>query len=156
METVASYSEFGIIMKYVVPAKLVERLRTAGLKVTGPRLAILDAVERNRNHPSAEEIYHGLAQEHPSLSLSTVYGTLGAFVRAGLVRKLSEVDGRLRVDGTTTAHDHAICRSCGKIFDIEYGVVSNSARPSQLPGGLAVLEVRVEYDVICPPCRVAP
>jgi len=141
-------------MKSGSPAKHVERLRTAGLKVTGPRLAILDVVERNRNHPSAEEIYHGLVKDHPSLSLSTVYGTLGAFVRAGLVRKLSEVDGRLRVDGTTTAHDHAICRRCGKIFDIEHGVVSNTAPPSQLPGGLAVLEVRVEYDVICPGCRV--
>lgn len=156
MDRNATCSEFGIIMNSDASDKHVERLRTAGLKVTGPRLAILDAVERNRNHPSAEEIYHGLSQEHPSLSLSTVYGTLGAFVRAGLVRKLSEVDGRLRVDGTTMAHDHAICRSCGKIFDIERGVVSNAARPSQLPGGLAVLQVRVEYDVICRACRVAP
>ncbi len=71
------------------------------LKATGPRVAILDAIERNHNHPSAEEIYQELAESHPTLSLSTVYGTLNAFVRAGLVRKLSEVDGRLRIEGAT-------------------------------------------------------
>ena len=130
-----------------------ERLRVAGLKATGPRVAILDAVERNCDHPSAEEIYQELAESHPSLSLSTVYGTLGAFVKAGLVRKLSEVDGRLRVDGTKPPHDHAICRLCGAIFDVEPNLNTAPAPPSELPGGLAVLEVRVEYDVVCATCR---
>ena len=130
-----------------------ERLRAVGLKATGPRLAILDAVERNRHHPSAEEIYQELVESHPSLSLSTVYGTLSAFVRAGLVRKLSEVDGRLRVDGTKTTHDHAICRMCGAIFDVEPDPNIVLMPPSELPGGLAVLDVRVEYDVVCANCK---
>ncbi len=91
-------------------AKQADQLREAGLKATGPRVAILDAIERNHNHPSAEEIYQELAESHPTLSLSTVYSTLNAFVRAGLVRKLSEVDGRLRIEGAKRPHDHAICR----------------------------------------------
>jgi len=114
---------------------------------------ILDAVERNCSHPSAEDIYQELAERHPSLSLSTVYGTLSAFVKAGLVRKLSEVDGRLRVDGTKPPHDHAICRICGAIFDIEPNLRTAPTPPSELPGGLAVLEVRVEYDVVCAKCK---
>lgn len=134
-------------------SELAERLRAAGLKVTGSRVAILDAVERNRNHPSAEDIYQELAGSHPSLSLSTVYGTLSAFVKVGLVRKLSEVDGRLRVDGTKTPHDHAICRMCGAIFDVEPDPKSVTTPPSALPDGLSVLHVRVEYDVVCAPCR---
>ncbi|MEZ4867344.1 MAG: Fur family transcriptional regulator [Caldilineaceae bacterium] len=134
-------------------SELAERLRAAGLKVTGPRVAILDAVERNSHHPSAEDIYQELAESHPSLSLSTVYGALSAFVRAGLVRKLSEVDGRLRVDGTKTPHDHAICRMCGAIFDIEPDPNSVPTPPTGLPDGLAVLDVRVEYDVVCAQCK---
>ena len=129
-----------------------ERLREAGLKATGPRIAILGAIERNRNHPSAEEIYQELAESHPTLSLSTVYGTLNAFARAGLVRKLSEVDGRLRVEGTKAPHDHAICRMCGAIFDVESDPESTPAPPSTLPGGLVVLDMRVEYDVVCATC----
>jgi Fur family peroxide stress response transcriptional regulator len=129
------------------------RIRAVDLKATGPRVAILDAVERNCNHPSAEDIYQELAESHPSLSLSTVYGTLSAFVKAGLVRKLSEVDGRLRVDGTKPSHDHAICRVCGTIFDVEPNLDIAKTPPSELPGGLVVLEVRVEYDVVCTKCK---
>ena len=132
-----------------------DRLRGAGLKATGPRVAILDAIERNRNHPSAEEIYQELAGSHPTLSLSTVYGTLNAFARAGLVRKLSEVDGRFRVEGTRKPHDHAFCRMCGAIFDIAPDPENVPRPPAELPGGLVVLDMRVEYDVICAECALS-
>lgn len=131
-----------------------DRLRAAGLKATGPRVAILGAIERNRNHPSAEEIYQELAESHPTLSLSTVYGTLNAFARAGLVRRLSEVDGRLRVEGAKKPHDHAFCRMCGAIFDIVTDLENVPAPPAELPGGLVVLDMRVEYDVICAKCAL--
>ncbi len=133
-------------------AKQADQLREVGLKATGTRVAILDAIERNHNHPSAEEIYQELAESHPSLSLSTVYSTLNAFVRAGLVRKLSEVDGRLRIEGAKRPHDHAICRICGAIFDVAPNPESMPTPPAELPGGLIVLDIRVEYDVVCGEC----
>ena len=136
-------------------SKQADRLRAAGLKATGPRVAILDAIGRNRNHPSAEEIYQELAGSHPTLSLSTVYGTLNAFVRVGLVRKLSEVDGRLRVEGIKKPHDHAFCRMCGAIFDIAPDPENVPTPPAELPGGLVVLDMRVEYDVICAKCALS-
>ena len=136
-------------------AKQADRLREAGLKATGSRVAILDAIQRNHNHPSAEEIYQELAEGHPTLSLSTVYSTLNAFVRAGLVRKLSEVDGRLRIEGAMSPHDHAICRLCGAIFDVEPDPKRVPAPPAALPGGLVVLDMRVEYDVVCAECTAA-
>lgn len=134
-------------------SELAGRLRAAGLKVTGSRVAILDAVERNCHHPSAEDIYQELVGSHPSLSLSTVYGTLSAFVKSGLVRKLSDVDGRLRVDGTKTPHDHAVCRLCGSIFDVEPDPNNILMTPAELPNGHAVLDVRVQYDVVCATCK---
>ena len=136
-------------------AQQADRLREAGLKATGSRVAILNAIERNHNHPSAEEIYQDLAERHPTLSLSTVYSTLNVFVRAGLVRKLPEVDGRLRIEGAQRPHDHAICRSCGAIFDIEPDPESVPATPAELPGGLVVLDIRVEYDVVCAACAAS-
>ena len=136
-------------------SKQADKLREAGLKATGPRVAILDAIEQNPNHPSAEEIYQELAEFHPTLSLSTIYSTLNAFVRAGLVRKLTEVDGRLRVEGAKTPHDHAICRICGAIFDVEPTPESVPTPPAELPGGLVVLNMRVEYDVVCAKCALS-
>jgi Fur family peroxide stress response transcriptional regulator len=127
------------------------RLRDAGLRVTGSRLAILAELESARTHPGAEQIHRSLAERHPSLSLSTVYSTLETFVRSGLIRKVNGASGTLRVDGTSDDHDHAVCRRCGRIADVarerrELGP------PGGLPRGYRLLGLRVEYDVLCGDC----
>ncbi len=132
-----------------------DRLREAGLKATGPRLAILAALERDRRHPSAEQIHAWLAHDHPSLSLSTIYSTLEAFARAGLIRRVNGLDGRLRVDGTREDHDHAVCRFCGSIYDVYRGCFALPPVPDRLPSGLEVVQVRLEYEVVCAACRGA-
>ena len=128
------------------------RLRAAGLKVTGPRLAILEVLESNRRHPSAEDVHRALRGSYPSLSLSTVYMTLEAFVRSGLARRMPELDGRMRVDGFDQPHDHAICRRCGTVFDVARGLGAPPAPPRLLPPGVEVLGGRLEYDVLCASC----
>jgi Fe2+ or Zn2+ uptake regulation protein len=132
--------------------KQVERLRDAGLKATGPRLAILGALERDTSHPGAEQLHAALAPDHPSISLSTVYNTLETFVQAGLIRKVAGRDGRLRVDGTLEDHDHALCRGCGTVFDVDRSCYPLPQAPDCLPRGLDVVNVRVEYEVICSAC----
>ena len=129
-----------------------ERLRRAGLRVTAARLAILALFAAERRHPTAEQVHAALHEAHPSLSLSTVYETLEAFVRAGLCRRVRSGDGLMRVDGTDVDHDHAVCRGCGRIFDVERGRLKLPAVPARLPRGLTVGAVRLEYDVICSSC----
>jgi Fe2+ or Zn2+ uptake regulation protein len=130
-----------------------DRLRRAGLRATGPRLAILAALEQDRRHPSAEQVHALLAEEHPSLSLSTIYSTLETFARAGLIRRVNGLDGKLRVDGTGEDHDHAVCRECGSIFDVDRGCTALPSAPDCLPSGLEVVQVRLEYEVVCAACR---
>lgn len=132
--------------------KRAGRLRAAGLRVTAPRLAILRALEADRSHPNAEQVHAALHPEHPSLSLSTVYKTLEAFLRAGLVRRVA-TDGSLRVDGVLKEHDHAVCRACGRVFDIDRRRFGSADAPDRLPQGLAVRGFRIEYDVVCATCR---
>ncbi len=129
-----------------------ERLRQAGLRVTAPRLAILAALEADRTHPTAEQLFDTLRRAHPSLSLSTVYKTLESFLSTGLCRRINS-DGSLRVDGTTHDHDHAVCRGCGRVFDVDRRHAGVTEPPAKLPHGLAVSGFRIEYDVICASCR---
>lgn len=131
----------------------VERLRQAGLKATGPRVMLLSALEQDRTHPTAEQLYESLQIHHPSLSLSTVYQTLDTFIRKGLCRRVSDAGDRLRVDGTPQDHDHAVCRTCGSIFDIDRELFPRPLPPAHLPNGLSVTGLRVEYDVICAACQ---
>src|SRR5512134_1780205 len=93
------------------------RLRAAGLKATAPRLAILAHVSKTRTHPTIEDVYRSLRRSNPALSLSTVYKTVGALLDAGLVRRVPGA-GALRIDGFGDDHDHALCRGCGRLFDI--------------------------------------
>jgi Fe2+ or Zn2+ uptake regulation protein len=134
-------------------SQAVERLRGVGLKATGPRVMLLAALEQDRSHPTAEQLYEKLRLAHPSLSLSTVYQTLDAFIRTGLCRRVSDTGDCLRVDGTPPNHDHAICRTCGMIFDIDRQLFPRPAPPVLLPRGLTVTGLRVEYDVICASCH---
>ncbi len=134
----------------------VAQLHRAGLKATGPRMVILAALEQDHGHPTAEQLYEMLRQEHPSLSLSTVYQTLDAFIRNGLCRRVSGPGDRLRVDGTPPNHDHAVCRLCGAIFDVDRDQLPLPVPPGRLANGLMVTGVRLEYEVICQACQEAP
>ena len=129
------------------------RLREVGLKATASRTAILAFLESDRSHPTAETVYERLAGSLPTLSLSTVYATLESFLQAGLVRRIHTDGGRLRVDGTGPDHDHAVCRSCGDVFDVPRAGSDRSDSRRVLPGGLEVLDIHVQYDVVCPSCR---
>jgi Fe2+ or Zn2+ uptake regulation protein len=114
---------------------------------------VLEELGRNRSHPNAIEVHQLLSASHPSLSLSTVYLTLDTFAKAGLLRRMPARDGGLRVDGIMEAHDHAVCRQCGGVFDLP--ARTSVVAPRGLPRGTRVLGARIEYDVLCARCRAA-
>ena len=127
-------------------------LRARGLRVTGPRLAILAHLRSDLSHPSPEAVHAALQPRHPSLSLSTVYQTLEAFLQAGLCRRVTTGSNRLRVDGTTDDHDHAVCRSCGAVMDLARTPAFRPPRPPALPRGTELIGFRIEYEVVCARC----
>jgi len=88
------------------------------VKFSEKRRAILD-VFRNREHPSAEWIYHTLKPDYPRLSIGTVYRNLQRFKEEGKVRPLAVVDGQERFDGNISEHAHFICDQCSAIFDLD-------------------------------------
>ncbi len=131
----------------------VERLQQAGLRATAPRLAVLEVLEVHRGHPAADEVWAALKRTHPTISRSTVYKTLEAFVARGLCRRITGDGTRLRIDGTLDDHHHAVCRGCGAIFDIDLDAFPIPPPPARLPRDLSVTGVRIEFDVICANCR---
>jgi Fur family ferric uptake transcriptional regulator len=92
-------------------------LRKAGLKVTLPRLKILEILEHSTTrHMSAEEIYKKLLDSSEDIGLATVYRVLTQFEGAGLVSRHHFEDGMAVFEiNHGTHHDHIVCMDCGAV-----------------------------------------
>jgi Fur family ferric uptake transcriptional regulator len=92
-------------------------LRKAGLKVTLPRLKILEILENSpTRHMSAEEIYKKLLGSSEDIGLATVYRVLTQFEGAGLVTRHHFEDGMAVFEiNLGTHHDHIVCMDCGSV-----------------------------------------
>ena len=92
-------------------------LRKAGLKVTLPRLKILEILERSATrHMSAEEIYKSLLDSSEDIGLATVYRVLTQFEAAGLVSRRHFENGMAVFEiNHGTHHDHIVCMDCGRV-----------------------------------------
>jgi Fur family transcriptional regulator, ferric uptake regulator len=92
-------------------------LRNAGLKVTLPRLKILEILEDGGvRHKSAEDIYRALLNSHEDIGLATVYRVLTQFEAAGLVTRHHFEDGMAVFElNRGDHHDHIVCLDCGKV-----------------------------------------
>ena len=92
-------------------------LRKAGLKVTLPRIKILELLENaEHHHMSAEDVYKTLASQGEDVGLATVYRVLTQFEQAGIVERHS-FENNLSVFEIAREehHDHLVCDICGKI-----------------------------------------
>lgn len=92
-------------------------LRKAGLKVTLPRVKILDILEKSgTRHLSAEDIYRRLVDLKEDIGLATVYRVLTQFEAAGLVSRHHFADGMAVFELSAGAHhDHILCLDCGRV-----------------------------------------
>ena len=117
---------------------LIETLRRHGLRPTRQRLALARLLFAGANrHVSAERLHEEALGAGASVSLATVYNTLGLFAREGLVRELFVDSGKVVYDSNTTCHDHIYDVDTGVLTDIEPGTVAVEALPT-LPAGTRV------------------
>ncbi len=94
-------------------------LRKAGLKVTLPRLKILEILEvAKQRHLSAEDIYKDLLQAGEDIGLATVYRVLTQFEAAGLVTRHNFEGGHSVFElDDGDHHDHMVCVETGEVVE---------------------------------------
>lgn len=90
----------------------------AKIRKTRQRDAILGYLMTRRDHPCAEQIYEGVRQTIPNISLGTVYRNLSLLTELGEVRTLYTGAGADRYDADTHPHNHFICRKCRSVTDM--------------------------------------
>jgi Fur family ferric uptake transcriptional regulator len=127
-------------------------LRKAGLKVTLPRLKILEILEGSTpRHLSAEDIYKKLLDSREDIGLATVYRVLTQFEAAGLVTRHHFEDGMAVFELDQGAHhDHIVCLDCGRVEEfIDRGIEELQEQVAQRLG----FEIRHHALVMYGHCR---
>jgi Fur family ferric uptake transcriptional regulator len=129
------------------------QLRAVGLRVTRPRLAVLEVLA-SHPHADADTIVTAARGAHPSLSPQAVYGVLKALVDRGLARRIEPAGApalfELRVGDN---HHHLVCRGCGVVVDVDCAVGPAPCLTPSDTAGFVVDEAEVVFWGLCPGCR---
>ena len=134
-----------------------QALRRAGLRVTRPRVAVLDAL-RERPHAETGAVLDGVRAILPSVSHQAVYDCLGALTDAGLLRRIQPAGSVARYElRVGDNHHHLVCRACGGVTDIDcaVGYAPCLTADEAESYGFEVDEAEVIYWGLCATCTTA-
>ena len=127
-------------------------LRGAELRVTRPRVAVLDAVYE-RPHADTEAIIASVRASIGEVSHQAVYDVLRALTAAGLVRRIQPSGSTARYEARVgDNHHHVVCRDCGAIADVDCAVAHTPCLTASDDNGYAIDEAEVIYWGHCPSC----
>jgi Fur family ferric uptake transcriptional regulator len=123
-----------------------------GLRVTRPRVAVLEAVHAHP-HADTETIFGAVRGGLSEVSRQTVYDVLNALAAVGLVRRIQPSGSLARYESRVgDNHHHVVCRSCGVIADVDCAVGEAPCLIASDDNGFVLDEAEVIYWGVCPDC----
>jgi Fe2+ or Zn2+ uptake regulation protein len=131
-------------------------LRSAGLRVTTPRVAVLQVLDRARDHPSIDQVLERVRAGGTSISTQTAYDVCETLHRAALARRFEPAGSPARYEARVDNHHHLVCRACGDTADVECTVGPAPCLEPSDAAGFAVDEAEVTFWGLCPACQSAP
>ena len=127
---------------------------------TRQRQAVLEAIQTLAGkHPTAAEVYSCLHDDHPNLSLATVYRALHALTEDRAILEM-RVENVARYDAGPEPHHHFICRECGQVADLSEDALPNSVTETLLSclcaAGFAADPFPLQFIGLCALCQKPP
>jgi Fur family transcriptional regulator, stress-responsive regulator len=135
-------------------SEVEDLLRGAALRVTRPRVAVLNAVY-DHPHADTDSITGVVRAELGEVSTQAVYDVLRALTVARLVRRIEPAGSAARYESRVgDNHHHVVCRSCGAIADVDCAVGGTPCLTASDDHGFVIDEAEVTYWGQCPACSV--
>jgi Fur family ferric uptake transcriptional regulator len=134
---------------------LREQLRAAGLKATPQRVEVLTILRDSDKHLDAESIHLTALGRGADISLATVYRTLGALTKAGLVepRALAHDQGRDHYESADRPdHHHFTCQKCGQVYEFETQHITRLKEELKQEHGWDLTSANLYFEGICDKC----
>ena len=140
--------------EYIVTVKN-EELRRAGLKITLPRIKILEVLETSKEHHlSAEDIYRGLMDSGTDIGLATVYRVFAQFESTGIVVRHNFEGGHSVFElHRDTHHDHLVCIKCSRVDEFSDHEIESRKKLLAGKAGYQVTDHSLIIYGICQDCR---
>ena len=127
-------------------------LREHGLRVTGPRVAVYAALQ-TLPHATADDVTTHVRGALGTVSNQAVYDVLAALEDVGLVRRIEPAGHPARFESRVADnHHHVVCRTCGRIDDIDCAVGEAPCLDAGKASGFVIDEAEVTYWGLCPAC----
>ena len=133
-----------------------QELRDVGLKVTLPRVKILEIMERktNQRHLNAEQVYKILLSENEEIGLATIYRVLTQFEAAGLVTRHHFEGGNSVFElNKGLHHDHVVCVKCGKVDEFTDDIIEERQSKIAKDLGYELTDHSLYLYGLCPNCK---
>jgi len=140
----------GIVM--LTMDEFIRTCREKGLNVTYQRMVIYKSLMHSKNHPTAEEIYHMVRKEYPSISLATVYKTLETFAELKIINKVTHLHDMARYDADTRPHHHMICVYCKAVQDVHDERLNRLPMPDMNYNGFQITGYSIQFEGVCVAC----
>ena len=98
--------------------------------MTAKQQLILDLVRSSCAHCTAEKVFEEARKEMPGIGLATVYRNLSSLAEDGVIRRIYVSGEPDRFDKTVEDHDHAVCKNCGRMIDVNVGDIKKQIEES--------------------------
>src|SRR3954449_390426 len=136
-------------------SQLQDALRARGLRVTPQRILIHRALRELDRHVTAEEVLGAVSERLPNASLPTVYSTLELLEGLGMVRRVAARSGAALYDPRVDPHQHVVCRSCGRVEDLDVAVDARGALRAARRRGFEPTDAELVVSGLCGDCAAA-
>ena len=123
------------------------------MRNTIQRKMVLDAVQNNEGHLTADMLYEIIAKTYPDISIATVYRNLNLLAELNQIKKINVPNGADRFDKTVAPHYHIECKECGDFSDVDFGYIE---KIDDLIAGATGYELEphdIVFRGICKKCR---
>jgi len=132
-----------------------DKLKSAGLKITLPRIKILEMLEAHADqHYTAEDLYKLLLQQGEEIGVATIYRVLTQCEQAGLVTRLQFDDGPAMFElSRGDHHDHCVCTRCGQVEEFHDNIIEARQQEIAAKAGYDIAGHSMILYGICAACQ---
>ncbi len=136
--------------------RLIEALRSAGMRVTSQRVAVCEYLGETKIHPTTSQVFEAVRRAYPEISQATVYNTLNTLRDLGAIVEISAGTEHTRYEPDPSPHINLICLRCNEVSDLQDCLAPDLLMDNIFQNnGFRATTLQVQVTGFCAECQEA-